>query len=265
MRNAYFHRLKQLFPDTKVVEAYLIKNSKLPGRSCNSELAIEFADVMTEVADQTSWLVKLATMDEFEAPMNNPKEFLPYAATVALGGLYTLKDADVQEQIFEIIRINSHSPRSRTRTAASLALSRIGCGDFDIFIALLEDWLQTASLSDWKTIASSLVHEELYQEESDVRLEATFDILRRVFAAYSKLTSDGKKTSEGKTLSTTLGVVPSMLTVINPRMGFRFLKNIADTEDIAVKKIVAANIRKSRLAKKYREECMEVGEILSWG
>ena len=46
--------------------------------------------------------------------------------------------------------------------------------------------------------------------------------------------------------------------------GFRFLRKWAGADDNDIKKIVAANIRKARLAKRFGDECREVGEILSW-
>ena len=64
-------------------------------------------------------------------------------------------------------------------------------------------------------------------------------------------------------LGQTLAYVPSVYAAAGPEEGFRRLARWAALPEVEVKKLVIANLRKARLARKYPEACAQVAERLS--
>ena len=73
------------------LRALLEKNSGLPGPRGNLELAHSFADAVAHMRlEDWQWdfLLELASTSASKAPVNTPKEFLPFCGLLALGALY---------------------------------------------------------------------------------------------------------------------------------------------------------------------------------
>jgi len=285
-RDACKTKLGPLLPDRAKLESYLLKNSGLPGRRANIELAAALADVFQEKgATEAQWklLVEWASLSSDEAPTNSRREFLPFCAVQALGALYLDSDDARREEIFAMLRDASRSSRWRTREAAAFAFQRIGEGDFEVLKGLLSTWLDRASLSEWRAIVAALAHPPFFETkgegeggseavapvgaaraEPDVPVAFALEVAGTIMAAVHKLPKSGRATEEFRVLSKGLGYALSVFAAASPADGFRFLRRWAGADDNDIKKIVAANIRKARLAKRFGDECREVGEILSW-
>lgn len=271
-RGAYGGKLQPLLPDRAKLESYLLKNSGLPGRRANIELAAAFADVFQEKgATEAQWktLVAWASFSSDEAPTNSRREFLPFCAVQALGALYLDSDEKRREEIFAMLRDASRSSRWRTREAAAFAFQRIGEGDFKVLKGLLSTWLDRASLSEWRAIVAALAHPPFFEtkggdEGGSEAVAFALDVAGNIMAAVHKLPKTGRQTEEFRVLQKGLGYALSVFAAASPADGFRFLRRWAEGDDNDIKKIVAANIRKARLAKRFPDECREVGEILSW-
>ncbi len=269
-RDACTAKVGPLLPDPAKLESYLLKNSGLPGRRANIELAAAFADVFQEKgATEAQWklLVEWARLSPDEASTNSRREFLPFCAVQALGALYLGSDEKRREEVFAMLRDASRSSRWRTREAAAFAFQRIGEGDFEVLKGLLSTWLDRASLSEWRAIVATLAHPPFFEGEGDDGGSAVgfaLEVAGTIMAAVHKLPKTGRATEEFRVLSKGLGYALSVFAAASPAEGFRFLRKWAGADDNDVKKIVAANIRKARLAKCFPDECREVGEILSW-
>lgn len=273
-RHHYRTQLEPLLPDRAKLESYLLKSSGLPGRRANIELAAALGDVFGEKgATEGQWktLVEWASLSSDEASTNSRREFLPFCAVHALGALYLDSDETRREEIFAMLRDASRSSRWRTREAAAFAFQRIGEGDFGILKGLLSTWLDRASLSEWRAIVATLAHPPFFEAKGDdeggseeVAVAFALDVAGTIMAAVHKLPKTGRATEEFRVLSKGLGYALSVFAAASPADGFRFLRKWAGAEDNDIKKIVAANLRKSRLAKRFPDECREVGEMLSW-
>jgi hypothetical protein len=96
LREGYKECLTLLFNDflktdnEERVTDYLASNSHLPGPRGNLELAYSFAEVAEDFSTKDSrriWELasRLVSVSASEAPVNNPREFLPFCGAVAIG------------------------------------------------------------------------------------------------------------------------------------------------------------------------------------
>ncbi|MHC4198425.1 MAG: hypothetical protein ACYSU0_00340, partial [Planctomycetota bacterium] len=169
-RDACKAKVGSLLPDPAKLESYLLKNSGLPGRRANIELAAALADVFREKgATEAQWklLVEWAALSPDEASTNSRREFLPFCAVQALGALHLDSDEGQRKEIFAMLRDASRSSRWRTREAAAFAFQRIGEGDFDELKGLLTTWLDRASLSEWRAIVATLAHPPFFEAKGE--------------------------------------------------------------------------------------------------
>lgn len=267
-RETYAAKLEKLVGDAGRLEAFLLKNSGLPGRRANIELAAAFADTVARAgADDECWamLKGWAALSYHEASTNSRAEFLPFAAVQALGGLYCASDDATREDIFAALRAAARSERWRTREAAAFAFQRIGESDFGLLRELFSEWLERSSRLERRAILASLAHPPVLDGPGGaLAAEFALEVAGVVLEGVRKLTKAGRSDEEFRALSKGLGYAISVFVAAAPEEGFRFLRKWAEADDVDVKKIVAANIRKSRLAKHFPEQCAEVGEILSW-
>ncbi len=264
-RQAYRSRLESLLVDGGKLEGFLLEKSALPGRRANSELAAALADVFQEkgaTAAQWKMLVEWASLSPEEAPTNSRREFLPFSAVQALGALYPGSDEKKRGDILTILRAAARGERWRTREAAAMAFQRVGERDFEALVAIVSDWLERASRLERRAIVAALAHPPLLSKPGAV--EFALDVTDTVLKDIRKLVKTGRETDEFKSLAKGLGYAISVFVVASPELGFALLRRWAGADDVAIKKIVAANIRKSRLAKNFPDECREVGELLSW-
>jgi hypothetical protein len=259
-------QLAKLRGDREKLTAFLLKNSGLPGRRANIELAAAFADILQSPPPDSA---ERALIDEWlalspdDAPTNHKREFLVFCAVQALGVLYLQASEDESVGIFEQMRAASRDSRWRTREAACFAFQRIGDWNFDRLCEMFTWWMERANMADRRAILVSLAHPPALTDED--RVAFCLDIAGRVLSDLEKLPLSARKTDEYEILEKGLKFVLSVYVAASPDSGFRWLSRIASTENIENKKIIAANIRKSRLAKVYQERCMEIGDVLSSG
>ena len=267
-RETHAARLADLIEDPPRLEAFLLKHSGLPGRRANIELAAALADaVANSGADDERWetLARWAALSYDDAPTNSKREFLPFCAVQAMGALYCASDDDTREEIFSALRAAARSERWRTREAAAFALQRIGERDFPLLREILSSWLENSSRLERRAILAALAHPPMLEGPGGaLAAEFALEVAGEVLAGVRKLTKANRSDEEFRGLKKGLEYAISVFVAAAPEEGFRFLRKWAEVDDIDVKKIVAANIRKSRLAKRFPERCAEVGEILSW-
>jgi hypothetical protein len=254
--------------DPRRLEAFLLKHSGLPGRRANIELGAAFADVIARSgADDERWamITGWAALSYDDASTNSKREFLPFCAVQAMGALYRVSDDVTRDDIFAALRAAARSDRWRTREAAAFAFQRIGEADFPLLRDIFEEWLERSSRLERRAMLAALAHPPMLEGPGgEFAVEFALEVAGAVLEGVRKLTRAGRSDEEFRVLGKGLGYAISVFVAAAPREGFRFLRKWAEADDVDVKKIVAANIRKSRLAKRFPEQCAEVGEILSW-
>lgn len=114
-------------------DAYLLKESGLPGPRGNLELAQAVAD-----EGDGDLFERYTTYSAERAPVNSPYEFLAFCGVVGLGRLLAEGDASR----LSTLRTHASDPRWRLREAVAMALQRWGEKNMDALIAAMQEWSQ---------------------------------------------------------------------------------------------------------------------------
>ena len=113
-----------------------------------------------------------------------------------------------------------------------------------------------------RAIEASLAHPPILNEEGNA--DFCFQITEEVLDHVTSLTVDERKSEEFRILRKGLEYTISVFVANSPDEGFRFLRKWMQADDADLVQIMKSNLAKSRLAKKYSEEVLEVQSIL-WG
>jgi hypothetical protein len=262
-RNDLQAKLDALIDDPDSVASFLLERSGLPGPRANLELAEAFSDRAAALAADPAWLERIfrwASVSALDAPTNHPEEFLPFVAVQALGATHASCPEKDRSAIEAALRRAAHDPRWRMREACAFGLQRVGMASFPALRALLQGWLEEPSLLGLRAVLAGLAHPPLL---ADAEVTAfAFDCAE---VALETLLSAQGQTDEAKALRKALEFAPSVFVAADPVRGFPMLERWADRGQLEVAKIVAANLRKARLARHFPDEVQEVGMRLEAG
>jgi hypothetical protein len=131
MRKVEAYREALLVLDRDEWESFLLKESGLPGRRGNLELAQAVADLGDEQLFE-----HFLSFDAAQAPTNSPYEFLAFCGVVGLGKLL----AEGRGEFLPTLSQYASDPRWRIREGVALALQRLGVVDMDSFLVEMEKW-----------------------------------------------------------------------------------------------------------------------------
>jgi hypothetical protein len=247
------------------LEAFLVSNSNLPGPRGNLELALTLADCFEtlEVGDcHVESLWRWGGIGPEEAGTNSPRSFLPFCAVVSLGARYLRVPDAERERSLDVIRAAASDPRWRIREAAAFAFQRIAEKDFGIVRDLFSSWLETASLVEMRAMEASLAHPPILGDPDTV--DFCFQVTDAILHHVESLAIDDRKTEEFRILRKGLEYAISVFAASSPEQGFPFLRKWASSDDTGVVAIIGSNLAKSRLAKHYPEEILEIRSVM-WG
>lgn len=255
---AYRQKLTSILDTPDEIETLLMRESGLPGPRANLELAAAFADIVTDSASAT-WIPRLlrwACLHADQAPTNHPREFLPFVAVQCLGAVYPTHPPS-RKRIETAMRQGANDPRWRMREACAFGLQRIGLAQPEDLLAILRDWMTSPSLLDLRAILTTLADPPLLQ--SPALITFALESANVALTTYTQLPDNNLPAKEAKALRKALDFAPSVFASQSPKDGFRLLEAWADLGDLTVAKVVAANLRKARLARYYPDEVAEVG------
>jgi hypothetical protein len=263
-RSACRQRVTEVLDDREGLERLLLRESGLPGRRANLELAAAFADVIEEQGvggGRQGWLLDWAELTADQAPTNDPHEYLPFVATQALGASYPAARDGEREIIEQTIRAAACDRRWRLHEAAAFALQRIGEQDWAALEPLVTRLEQDPSLLAVRAALVALAHPPLL----DHAQAASFALAQadRLFERFAALGTDDRKAPTGQVLRKALQFAPSVIVAAAPVEGFGMLSRWAGSDDLDIKRIVAANLRKARLARHFPDQVEDVGVTLS--
>ena len=246
------------------LEAFLVSNSNLPGPRSNLELVFALADCFGMLDVEERHLESLWRWSEIspqEAGVNEPRSFLTFCAVVSLGACYSRVSAGTGDRILGVIRAAASDPRWRVREAAAFAFQRIAEKDFGTIRDVFSSWVKTASVMEMRAIEASLAHPPILgdRDAAEFCFEITDGILRYV----ESMTADERRTEEFRVLKKGLQYTVSVFAASSPEQGFAFLRKWAQSDDADVVRIIGANLSKTRLAKHFPQEVVEIGETIS--
>ena len=239
--------------DIKELTTYLVSNSNLPGPRGNLELAYAFGDVIGKQAGQGTSLESIWTLckdltkiSAAEAPVGDPREFLPFCGTVGLGSIGAA-NAEYTETALEILRDLARDPRWRMREAVCIGLQRLIAVQSRQTLAALKTWVAGGDLLEMRAAAAGVAEPALLVDRATatVALELHRGILDRV------LKTDDRRSDAFRTLRKGLGYTLSVVVCAVPQEGFAYLGQLAGIDDRDVHWILSQNLKKNRLAKNY--------------
>jgi len=271
--------LEPLLDDEDALRELLLTHSGLPGPRANLELAAALADAVgARPTQRVPWtlLWRWARLDPAQAPTQHRGEYLPFVALQALGAAFLGASPRERAELDEALARAASDPRWRLREAVAMTLQRIGLGELGAMQAMLERWLEPRHPLRHRAIVAALAHPPLLAEPAVASWALGLaDRVVAEFAAELPRGSSEEGTALGRqrrrvalsddegALGRALEYAPSVLVAAAPAEGFALLRRWASHPSLVVKRVVATNLRKARLARSFADECERVGEVLA--
>lgn len=226
---------RQVLRSIKDWDAYLLKESNLPGPRGNIELARAVAEEGNgELFD------RYLSYDADKAPTNTPEEFLAFCGVLGMGRLI----ADGQTERIETLRRCANDVRWRAREAVAMALQRWGGQDMKALISEMQAWAQGSNLEKRAT-AAGLCEPSLLTDKKQV--EQVLDILDVITASIQGL--EERKTEDLLALRKGLGYCWSVAVVAYPEGGKSYMEKWVENDNKDIRWIMRENLKKKRLTR----------------
>jgi hypothetical protein len=242
--------------DSGTLTAYLVSNSNLPGPRGNLELAQAFGDVAGERSGQGATLeslwklcVELKGISATEAPVNDPREILPFCGAVGLGAIAATR-VSYTGPAMRFLRDLARDPRWRTREAVCFALQRLMTARSDDVVAALNEWVAGGHPLELRAVAASVAEPALLRDGDMAR--SALALHRGILV--QMLEMDDRRSDAFRSLRKGLGYSLSVVVCALPQEGFGYLAELAGTGDRDVHWILRQNLKKNRLIKNYPAE-----------
>ena len=225
-------------------DAFLLKESGLPGPRGNLELA----QVVADEGNQGLFEHYLA-YDADKAPTNSPYEFLAFCGVVGLGRLL----AEGQTELLATLRLCASDRRWRMREGVAMALQRLGDVDMDALIQAMRTW-STGTPLEQRAAAAALCEPRLLGQAKHAR--AVLRILDKITASLRKV--ENRKSEDLMALRKGLGYCWSVAVAALPDEGKRLMEKWLVDTDKDVRWIMRENLKKNRLAR------VDAGWVSKW-
>ena len=216
-------------------DAFLLKESGLPGPRGN----IELAQVVADEGDAALFERYLA-FDAARAPTNSPYEFLAFCGVVGLGRLV----AEGQAQHLATLRACASDPRWRLREGVAMALQRVGDHDMARLVREMQKW-SAGNLLEQRAAAAALCEPRLLRDHKQI--EQVFAVLDDITASIARV--ENRKSDEFIALRKGLGYCWSVAVAALPDVGKPMMEKWFTSKDRAVIWIMRENLKKNRLAR----------------
>jgi hypothetical protein len=240
--------------DAEELLAYIVSNSNLPGRRGNLELAQALGDVVEAYAEREAkalWELCLGMSDVSpdEAPVNAPRELVPFCGALGLGAIGSLVPAFF-EPALEALRSLANDSRWRMREAVVFGLQRLLTRQERDTIEALADWVAPGEWLEMRAAAAAVAHPALLEDSETAisALQLHRDIVDPMLGAEDRRAETFRLLRKG--LGYTLSVVVRAL----PEEGFAFMAQLMDSGDADALWIVKQNLKKNRLVKNFPQD-----------
>jgi len=218
-------------------DAYLLKESGLPGPRANLELVQAAADLGT--AEQfRRWLA----LGPAETPAKTALEFLPVCGAVGLGRLL----AEGQMVALPALRQHANDPRWRVREGVAMALQRWGDADMEALLSAMKDWAGGSWLEQ-RAVAAGLCEPRLLH--SGRHAQAVLKLLDQITRAVAQASPAARKGDDFKALRQGLGYCWSVAAAAAPAAGKATMEKWLAYPDPDVRWIMQENLKKNRLTR----------------
>ena len=267
-KDSYRQPLKTLFDrylqtgNTEDIKTYLAANSNLPGPRGNLELAYAFADTAEEHSAENApavWklALELAAVPADEAPVNDPKEFLPFCGVVSAGAVASVCPA-LRTETFSCLRRMATDSRWRTREGVAMGIQRLVPSMGQEALDVLGGWVNDENWLVMRAVAAGVAEPALLKAAETAR--EALGLHKKIF---TQLLGAKERTSvEFRTLRQALGYSLSVVVCYAPSEGFAYMQELVASTDADVLWVVKENLKKNRLIKNFPVEVAAVQKLL---
>ena len=268
-KEGYKECLTRLFNDflktnnEDMLADYLDSNSHLPGPRGNLELAYSFAEVAEDFSTRDPHKIwelasRLISVSASEAPVNNPKEFLPFCGAVAIGVIGSTHGV-FRRKAFALLKDLAGDSRWRTREGVAMGVQKLIVGQSQNALKELDSWIAEKDWLAMRAVAAGIAEPALLRDEQTAR--NALELHKKIFA--QMLVAGERKTAEFRTLRQTLGYSLSVVTCASPEEGFAYMQRIVDAHDADVLWVIKENLKNSRLIRNFPNEVASTSKLLS--
>jgi len=197
--------------DENKIFDYLLSHSNLPSPRGNLELATAFAELM-EISSSKSleglWglCMKATRTSSDEAPVNDPKEFLPFCGTYAIGALGSICPKYLDKALLRLKELARDS-RWRTREAVAMAVQKLLERQPKRTLKILDGWIENSNWLAMRAVAAGVAEPRVLRDEQTARKALEFH--KKILAKILRTTE--RKSSEFKTMRKGLGYTLSVV------------------------------------------------------
>jgi hypothetical protein len=241
---------------------YLASNSSLPGPRGNLELSYAFAEVAEDFSTKNvskMWELALAltSISAIEAPVNDPKEFLPFCGAVALGAIASTH-RNLFRQVFPLLKKLANDPRWRMREGVAMGLQKLIAKQGQEVLAELDGWIAKNEWLPMRAVVAGVAEPALLK---DIQVaQSALALHKKIFSQI--LATEERKTCEFKILRQALGYSLSVVVCAIPKEGFEYMQRIAASHDNDVLWVIRENLKKNRLERNFPDEVAIARKIL---
>lgn len=248
--------------DEEEITEYLVSNSNLPSPRGNLELAKAFAEVVEVYASKSPerlWnlCIKSIGISSDEAPVNDPKEFLPFCGAYAVGAIGSVSPAFFDKAL-SCLQELADDLRWRTREAVAMGVQKLLARQPQKTLNALESWVEDSKWLVMRAVAAGVAEPALLRTEQTAR--RALELHKKIFAKI--LTTRERKSYEFKTMRKGLGYTLSVVIYAIPKEGFEYMRQLVDSRDADILWIVRQNLRKNRLIKNFPDEVASIKKLL---
>jgi hypothetical protein len=234
----------------------LLAHSNLPGPRGNLELAAAFAELTSELvleAPEPVWrsCVQLMGLSVEEAPVNDPREFLAFCGTQAIGAIGSVSSDHFHEAMTRLHAAASDS-RWRIREAVAMGLQHLLARERDRTLAELAAWVQPGAWLAMRAVAAGVAEPPLLRDTQTARAALTLHV--KILEQLQMASHQERTSAAFKTLRQGLGYSLSVVVAALPPEGFAYLHQLAGSLDRDVQWILNENLKKARLTRNFPEE-----------
>jgi hypothetical protein len=248
---------------TEQIISYVVSHSALPGKRANLELAGAFGEIVARYSqreDQKLWelLTKMTGVSADEAPVNDPREFIPFCGAIGVGALGASSPSRFDAALLALKAL-ANDPRWRMREAVRFGLQRLLFARAQDTLQALDGWVADGTPLELRAAAAT-VAEPGRLKETEIAT-AALQLHRKVFDRV--LTTQERRSEDFRTLREALGYTLSVVVQALPQEGFRLLTRLIQPHDPDLIWIVKQNLRKNRLVENFPEQVASTRRLLN--
>jgi hypothetical protein len=242
---------------------YLASNSNLPGPRGNLEMAYAFAEITESYSSKypekmCALATGLAKVSASEAPVNDPKELIPFCGALAIGALGSTHGL-FRLNAFALLKKLADDSRWRTREGVAMGIQKLIAKQGKKTLKELDGWIVKNEWLAMRAVAAGVAEPALLKDE-EIAKDA-LELHKKIFAQI--LGTGERKSAEFKTLRQALGYSLSVVVCAFPDEGFAYMRQIAKSHDADVLWVLRENLKKNRLVKNFPDEVAAVKKLVS--